>query len=121
MHPALTNTASNVTRDRRPAQRSLRSARVKQLWDTNMNSRALFVPLMAAAICATNVGHADNGDFAYQQTNLVSDGAVAAKTADKNLQHPWRMAAFPGGPIWIAGNETGMSTLYAGRDGHIAL
>jgi hypothetical protein len=54
-----------------------------------MNSRDRFVPFMVAAMCATNVAHADNDDFAYQQTNLVSDGAVTAKTPDKNLQNPW--------------------------------
>ena len=51
-----------------------------------MNSRDLFVPFMVAAMCATNVAHADNDDSAYQQTNLVSGGAITPKTPDKNLQ-----------------------------------
>jgi uncharacterized protein (TIGR03118 family) len=80
-----------------------------------MNSRALFVSLMVAAICATNIARAENDDFAYQQTNLVSDGAITAKTSDRNLQNPWGLAAFPGGPFWIADNKTGVSTLYTGQ------
>jgi hypothetical protein len=53
-----------------------------------MNPRALVVPFMVAAMCATNVAHADNDDFAYQQTNLVSGGAITPKTPDRNLQNP---------------------------------
>ena len=76
---------------------------------------------MVAAMCATNVAHADNDDFAYQQTNLVSDGAVTAKTPDKNLQNPWGIAAFPGGPFWISDNKTGVSTLYTGQGAIVPL
>jgi uncharacterized protein (TIGR03118 family) len=86
-----------------------------------MNPRALFVPLMMVALCTTNVGRADNDDFAYQQTNLVSDGAIAARTTDKNLQNPWGIAAFPGGPFWIADNKTGVSTLYTGQGAIVPL
>lgn len=50
----------------------------------------------------------------YLQTNLVSDGAISAPTTDPNLSNPWGMAFFPGGPFWVADNNTGVSTLYDG-------
>src|SRR5581483_5035184 len=50
---------------------------------------------------------ADRDDFAYQQTNLVSDGAVQALTTDGHLKNPWGIAAFPGGPFWISDNGMG--------------
>jgi uncharacterized protein (TIGR03118 family) len=54
----------------------------------------------------------------YQQTNLVSDGAVTAKVTDQNLQNSWGVAFFPGGPFWINDNATGLATVYLG-DGTI--
>jgi uncharacterized protein (TIGR03118 family) len=50
----------------------------------------------------------------YLQKNLVSDGAVSAVTTDPNLLNPWGIAFFPGGPFWIADNNSGLSTLYDG-------
>ncbi len=82
----------------------------------NALQRHLLTPLIvAAATCATSVAYADNDDFAYKQTNLVSDGAVSALVTDSNLKNPWGIAAIPGAPFWIADNGTGLSTLY---DGH---
>ena len=86
-----------------------------------MNSRALFVPLMVAALFATDTAQADNDDFAYQQSNLVSDGAITAMTLDRNLQNPWGIAAIPGGPLWVADNKTGVSTLYGGQGAIVPL
>ncbi|HSY65929.1 MAG TPA: hypothetical protein VK829_15120, partial [Terriglobales bacterium] len=40
----------------------------------------------------------------YAQTNLVSDGAVAAPHTDKKLINPWAVAFSPGGPFWISDN-----------------
>jgi len=75
----------------------------------------LFVPLIiVSTICLTSVARADNDDFAYKQTNLVSDGAVPARTTDPQLKNPWGIAAIPGAPFWIADNGTGLSTLYNG-------
>src|SRR5580700_5389060 len=48
----------------------------------------------------------------YAQTNLVSDGAVAAPHTDKKLINPWAVAFSPGGPFWISDNNSGFSTLY---------
>lgn len=67
----------------------------------------------SAALCA--VARADDDDFAYKQTNLVSDGAVTAKVMDPQLKNPWGIAAIPGAPFWISDNATGVSTLYDGK------
>ena len=61
-----------------------------------------------------NDARADHDDFAYKQTNLVSDGAVPARITDPQLKNPWGIAAIPGSPFWIADNGTGVSTLYSG-------
>lgn len=50
----------------------------------------------------------------YQQTNLVSDGSIPAAHTDANLVNPWGIAFNPGGPVWIANNHSGTSTLYDG-------
>ena len=70
---------------------------------------------LAAAAFLTTVAYADRDDFAYQQTNLVSDGAVQARTTDGQLKNPWGIAAFPGGPFWISDNGMGVATLYDGK------
>jgi len=78
--------------------------------------RTLLAPIaLAAAACFTTAVHADSDDFAYQQKNLVSDGAVQASTTDGHLKNPWGIVAFPGGPFWISDNGTGFSTLYDGK------
>jgi uncharacterized protein (TIGR03118 family) len=85
----------------------------------NPLQRRLSSTFLVAAACVTNVVLADGDDFAYKQTNLVSDGAVAAAVTDTNLKNPWGLVAFPGAPFWIADNATGLSTLYDGK-GNIA-
>ena len=75
----------------------------------------------AAVVCMTSAARADNDDFAYSQTNLVSDGAVAALKTDAHLKNPWGIANFPGGPFWIADNATGVSTLYDGSGNSVPL
>jgi len=55
-----------------------------------------------------------NGTNQYTQTNLVSDGSVAAITADPNLVNAWGLANLPGSPFWINDNGTGVATLYDG-------
>lgn len=47
-------------------------------------------------------------------TALVSDGVIAAAHTDSNLQNAWGLAAAPGGPFWVADNNTNKSTLYDG-------
>lgn len=51
----------------------------------------------------------------YQQRNLVSDGSVTADNKDANLVNSWGIAFNPFGPVWVADNGTGVSTLYDGN------
>jgi uncharacterized protein (TIGR03118 family) len=51
----------------------------------------------------------------FLQTNLVSDVAGLAATTDANLINPWGVSASPGGPLWVADNGTGLSTVYNGQ------
>jgi uncharacterized protein (TIGR03118 family) len=46
------------------------------------------------------------------QTNLVSDGAIAAAVTDPNLKNPWGISFGPGGPFWVSDNANGLTTLY---------
>src|SRR5215468_9460361 len=50
----------------------------------------------------------------FVQTNLVSDGFVPAATIDPNLINPWGVAHSPGGPLWVADNNSGVATIYTG-------
>ena len=73
------------------------------------------------AIPATYAGA--NGDGApdgnsYQQTNLVSDVAGAARLTDPNLVNPWGLAFGPTTPAWVADNGADAATLYNGGFDH---
>src|SRR5258706_13705772 len=48
------------------------------------------------------------------QTNLVSDGFVAAAHNDPHLKNPWGVAFAPGGPLWVSDNNGNVATLYDG-------
>lgn len=50
----------------------------------------------------------------YQQHNLVSDGFVPADHFDAKLVNGWGVAFNPFGPIWVADNNSGVSTIYDG-------
>jgi uncharacterized protein (TIGR03118 family) len=70
-------------------------------------------PVALALVFATAPAvHAD-GHF-YRQHNLVSDGFVPADHVDANLVNAWGVAPNPFGPVWVADNGTGVSTLYDG-------
>ena len=59
--------------------------------------------------------HGQATENEYVQTNLVSDiMSIPAEHHDPNLQNPWGVAFFPGGPFWISDNNDGLSTLYDG-------
>jgi uncharacterized protein (TIGR03118 family) len=49
---------------------------------------------------------------AFLQTNLVSDISGIAQNTDSNLVNPWGLASSPTGPIWVADNHNGVSTIY---------
>jgi len=67
-----------------------------------------------ALLGATAVRADPQGDR-YQQHNLVSDGGVTADHPDANLVNAWGVAFNPFGPVWIADNGAGVSTLYDGN------
>jgi len=48
----------------------------------------------------------------YSQTNLVSNTAGVANTADPQLLNPWGISILPNQDFWIANNGGGTSTLY---------
>jgi len=68
--------------------------------------------VFAAALALAASAHAANN--AYQQHNLVSNGAVPADNVDPNLVNAWGIAFNPTGVVWVANNGTGTSTLYNG-------
>jgi uncharacterized protein (TIGR03118 family) len=47
-------------------------------------------------------------------TAMVSNGVIAASHTDARLQNPWGLAFAPGGPIWIADNNSNFATVYDG-------
>jgi uncharacterized protein (TIGR03118 family) len=51
---------------------------------------------------------------ALTDTALVSDGVIAAAHTDSNLLNAWGLAAAPGGPFWIADNNSNKATVYDG-------
>jgi len=51
---------------------------------------------------------------AYSNHVLASDGNVQADFPDPNLVNGWGVAFNPNGPVWVADNGTGKSTLYDG-------
>jgi uncharacterized protein (TIGR03118 family) len=77
---------------------------------------AAAVPAAAAIAVAVPGGSAlasgANNDF--HQTNLISDlGNQGAQVVDKNLQNSWGLAFTPTSPLWVADNNSGVSTLYS--------
>ena len=77
-----------------------------------INLHALYATPLLIALAAAPAVHAD-GHF-YKQHNLVSDGFVKADHTDTNLVNAWGVAFNPFGPVWVADNGTGVSTLYDG-------
>src|SRR5438105_295661 len=65
--------------------------------------------LLAFALSTTSMLATSN---AFNQTNLVSDISGKAAHTDSQLVNPWGIAFFPGGPFWIADNNSGFSTIY---------
>jgi len=51
----------------------------------------------------------------YIQHNLVSDQPGVAAFTDPNLVNAWGIASSTSGPIWVANNGTGTSTIYDGN------
>lgn len=75
---------------------------------------------LALILSAPAVQAAPPGAF-FTQHNLVSDGAVPADHFDPNLVNAWGIAFNPFGPVWVADNGTGVSTLYDGSGNPMSL
>jgi uncharacterized protein (TIGR03118 family) len=72
--------------------------------------------LCIGVMAAADTGHVrPRARNAYQQHNLVSDGAIEADHTDPDLVNPWGIAFNPAGDVWVADNGTGVSTLYDGN------
>ncbi len=71
------------------------------------------VSIAESSYAEPNASHKEPN--AYQQRNLVSDGAIPAEHTDPNLVNPWGLAFNPFGVFWVADNHTGKSTLYDGN------
>ncbi len=48
----------------------------------------------------------------FQVANLIADRPNIAPTTDPDLLNPWGLSSAPGGPLWVANNGTGTSTVY---------
>jgi len=80
----------------------------------------LGAPLAVVLAFAGVTGSAAAETF-YQQKNLVSDGFVPADHTDANVINAWGIAFNPFGPVWVADNGTGVSTLYDGAGNPLSL
>jgi uncharacterized protein (TIGR03118 family) len=81
------------------------------------------IMLITTVALATSRGFAVSHDHddavrsrggSYSVRNLVSDGFVTADHTDPDLVNPWGVVFNPNGPVWVADNGTGLSTLYDG-------
>jgi uncharacterized protein (TIGR03118 family) len=72
--------------------------------------------LLGAILFFIAVGaQAHAAGMGYTQTDLVSNGAVAAAHTDPNLINPWGISFIPGlSPFWVSDNNAGVTTLYDG-------
>jgi uncharacterized protein (TIGR03118 family) len=81
---------------------------------------ALAAVLLAGAPAAASVAQAAphqppaaTGFFSVHAK--VADTEGAAPVTDPDLKNPWGISQGPGGPIWVANNHTGTSTIYDRR------
>src|SRR5438105_872795 len=84
-----------------------------------MAPRMLAAVAVALMVSAPTISRAE-GNF-YQQHNLVSDVPNAADHTDPNLVNAWGIVFSATGPVWIADNGTGLSTLYNGAGNPLSL
>jgi uncharacterized protein (TIGR03118 family) len=81
-----------------------------------VTSRRLLPVALALAVAGASTAQADVGRFA--QTNLVSDGFIAAAHVDPHLINAWGLAFNPFGFAWVNDADGNVSTLYDG-DGNV--
>jgi uncharacterized protein (TIGR03118 family) len=83
----------------------------------NLHPLCAFPLLIALAVAASPAAHADGN---FYQLNYISDGVVLngfppPDHTVPNLVNAWGVAFNPFGPVWVADNGTGVSTLYDGN------
>lgn len=77
-------------------------------------------PLIASTLAALLLAgtalsaQAAANDF-FQVHRKVADTEGAAPITDTDLKNPWGLSQGPGGPLWVANNHTGTSTIYDRR------
>ena len=76
---------------------------------------ALAAIIGVAVIGAGAARAADQDVTVYLRTDLLSNVQNLVQPKDPDLQNSWGVANFPGGPLWIADNNDGLSTLYDGN------
>jgi uncharacterized protein (TIGR03118 family) len=89
--------------------------------NSRLTSRAVALALLSLAYARLAIAQDDHGLTVYTVNNLVSDGSVTANHTDPNLVNPWGIVFNPTGPVWIADNETSVSTLYDGQGNIVPL
>ena len=82
--------------------------------------------IFVLSVAACGGGSGGGGGSATTSTGLTdaalaSDGVIAAAHTDANLQNAWGVAAAPGGPFWIADNNSNLATVYDGTGAPQAL
>src|SRR5258707_1435591 len=71
--------------------------------------------LVLLAIIGLSLPSAFGFPDGYIQHNLVSDLPAGAERTDHNLINPWGITSSPTGPLWVADNNAGVSTVYHGN------
>src|SRR5262245_32127103 len=94
---------------------SLERAKPKVLGGQMKSLACASAALLAGSLLHAPVYADDGGQTLYGVHRLVSDGAIPADTTDANLVNAWGIAFNPWGPVWVADNETAVSTLYDGQ------
>jgi uncharacterized protein (TIGR03118 family) len=86
------------------------------LREGNGSSTGTSLIMPAGLACAIGIGALCTPASAqYMLRALVSDQAGMAANTDPNLVNAWGIAFNPTGPVWVANNGTGKSTIYDGN------
>lgn len=86
-----------------------------------INLRSFYATTLLVALLLVAAPAAQAEGHFYKQHNLVSDGSVPADHTDPNLVNAWGIVFNPFGPVWVADNGSGVSTLYDGTGNPIPL
>ena len=75
--------------------------------------RLKHLPIVLAVTCLTVAGVSPAAPLAFEQVNLVSNGAAVANFTDANLVNPWGLTQAPNGTFWVSNQGSGVATLYS--------